>query len=478
MYPHWQKIWRPPLTKSGKSTQIVNRIIELINCGDLVERDRLPPIYLLAKKLITTTETVYHAYLKLADSKLVEIKPGVGTFIAGYLPFAKEDHAQITLLKPWDFELNNGKPLKLKTPFISLGTVIPNLNQLASSKYLNLYSTTISILQKLPEQENPFKKEIKATFHNVLKNRGIIVKDNEFKIITQGAALRCAIKVLLKPDDIAVMDAAEDLYVYNIFQDYKVKVLFAGSSEQGFNLQKLERLCKVKKISLVFIRPSASSPGLNFMNDKSRDEMVALSLKYKFIIISLDDNYGWWHKQPIAPLFLRKHTGNIIYIGPISNVLDVTNDINLVVGQAEIVEAIELQASKNEVYHDILVELTISRLIQKEWLTRDSARLLRLYHHRQDKIGKLFNQYLSEYAHLKIPISGLGLYISFKTPICIAPIIDKLIQLSVFDEYKNMQVDINKPIKGISIGYALFAPSHWETVFQIIAEHLITLVKP
>jgi GntR family transcriptional regulator len=63
--------------------QIVNQVKYLIAAGRLAPGQELPPIRLLAERLVINPNTVVHAYAELAKEGLVVCRHGSGTYVAG-----------------------------------------------------------------------------------------------------------------------------------------------------------------------------------------------------------------------------------------------------------------------------------------------------------------------------------------------------------------------------------------------------------
>jgi GntR family transcriptional regulator len=63
--------------------QIVNQVKYLVTSGRLVEGEELPPIRVLAEKLLINPNTVARAYRELETAGLVEKRRTAGTYVSG-----------------------------------------------------------------------------------------------------------------------------------------------------------------------------------------------------------------------------------------------------------------------------------------------------------------------------------------------------------------------------------------------------------
>lgn len=469
MYPYWKNIWHIKLDKSKKiGIQITARICQLLINGQLSENDRLPPVYLLAKKLGTTPVTVTNAYNKLSEDHLVVIKRGIGSFIAPYLPEYKAKETKD--FQNWKFDIPPIHTPSIQSPYVVLGTGRPNVNRISIMAYLSFYKKVLTEVNKNKEKTNLYQSEVEDAMMGILRNRGIKVQKDQFRLLPKGMALYCVVKTLVLPGDAVIMDSTADIVPFTLFKNQDAKIHFCGNDDCGLDIKKVEEICKTEPIKLLFIRPGGSYPELKYLIESRRQRLVELSIKFKFIVICMDDNYGIWHKQPLPPLYLHRHSGNIIYISPLSKLLSSTNDLELVVTTSPLIKAIDLIAFQAGIRHELHRELTISRLAERGWINSDSKRLLKFYKLLQIRMKGLYERHLQHYAQLTLSQSGLYIYITFNKPVYIFPIVDELINKGVFDRYKNQHVNIKMPVQAIRIGYANFPLSVWETLFSSLAE--------
>ena len=62
--------------------QILNQVKHLVACGRLAPGEEIPPIRVLAEKLVINPNTVARAYLELERAGVVTKRQGAGTYIA------------------------------------------------------------------------------------------------------------------------------------------------------------------------------------------------------------------------------------------------------------------------------------------------------------------------------------------------------------------------------------------------------------
>src|SRR5215471_9994254 len=76
--------------------QIVNQVKHLVASGRLVPGEELPPIRVLAERLVISPNTVVRAYRELEEAGLVEKRSTAGTYIsAAGSPLARRERLRI-----------------------------------------------------------------------------------------------------------------------------------------------------------------------------------------------------------------------------------------------------------------------------------------------------------------------------------------------------------------------------------------------
>jgi GntR family transcriptional regulator len=96
--------------------QLINQLKYLMASGRLRPGEELPPIRVLAEKLIINPSTVARAYRELEIERLVEKRSTNGTFVAeGKSPFAESEQRRI-LVDRVDALLVEAKQFRVATP--------------------------------------------------------------------------------------------------------------------------------------------------------------------------------------------------------------------------------------------------------------------------------------------------------------------------------------------------------------------------
>ena len=121
--------------------------------------------------------------------------------------------------------------------------------------------------------------------------------------------------------------------------------------------------------------------------------------------------------------------------------------------------------------HNLVMELTAARMMERDWIVKDFKRLLIFYKTQQNRLKELFDNHLKLFAKINLPKAGLFVYITFNKPFSLLLILEVYRKLGVFDPFLNQHVDLLKPINAIRLGYAAFTIREWDFVFQTLADH-------
>jgi len=103
-------------TNDGVPTylQIVNQVKHLVASGRLVPGEELPPIRVLAERLVISPNTVVRAYRELEEAGLVEKRSTAGTYVsAAGSPLARRERLRI-LTERVDALLAEARQLDIK----------------------------------------------------------------------------------------------------------------------------------------------------------------------------------------------------------------------------------------------------------------------------------------------------------------------------------------------------------------------------
>lgn len=483
LYLDWSKIWSPsPIPNNethDKGKWVKQRITELIESGVYRKGMKLPPIRVLAEEVNLSPKTAFKVYRELANLKYVSTT-NEGTFVSRFIPFIFSS-ALANTYENQVFPLNKDSLQRkglLPTPKVRhllIGNGDPYMGRLPLKKYFADLSKDIEEIGRSDRNSILLHRELVINLKKILAQRGIVAEKDQFLLLPHRTALFLTLKAVVNPDDVVIVDSREDYILINLLKLLNAHVVFCGSDANGIKIDSLLKACKKYTVKLLVVRPSATFYHLGFQSDERRDKLVEISGKYKFSVISIDDNFGWWHREPLAPLLLRKHSGNIIYIGPLNKLFEVTDTLEFVVGHRNVISLISRISQMYGIKHELALEVAASRLLLKnQSIDDDTKRLQRFYKSQLNRITKLFYHYpLSEKSEFISPSAGLYASIKFKSPFLMdKTLLEWLERKNLFTLMDNPMINLKEPINGMLLGFARTPLVTWEELFFRISQRI------
>jgi DNA-binding transcriptional MocR family regulator len=267
---------------------LVDRMATEIRTGRLAPGTRLPTHRQLAAKEGLALVTASRVYAELGAMGLVSGETGRGTFVREIsLPprLGVDQHAGDAGLTDLNF---NNPSLPGQAELLRSA-----LRQLASSGDLD------ALLRYQPHGGRTHEREIVARH---LACRGLAVKGDQV-VIVNGAqhGLTATVLALLKPGDVVAVDALTYPGFKVLAETIRLELAPIPVSDQGPDLNALERLCRSRKVRAIYTMSTLHNPLGWVMNAHRRHELVALARKHGLLIIE-DAAYAFLAQDPPPPL--------------------------------------------------------------------------------------------------------------------------------------------------------------------------------
>jgi DNA-binding transcriptional MocR family regulator len=258
---------------------LVDRMATEIRTGRLAPGTRLPTHRQLAAKEGLALVTASRVYAELGAMGLVSGETGRGTFVREIsLPprLGVDQHAGDAGLTDLNF---NNPSLPGQAELLRSA-----LRQLASSGDLD------ALLRYQPHGGRTHEREIVARH---LACRGLAVKGDQV-VIVNGAQHGLTATVL-------ALDALTYPGFKVLAETIRLELAPIPVSDQGPDLNALERLCRSRKVRAIYTMPTLHNPLGWVMNAHRRHELVALARKHGLLIIE-DAAYAFLAQDPPPPL--------------------------------------------------------------------------------------------------------------------------------------------------------------------------------
>ncbi|MCP1298002.1 PLP-dependent aminotransferase family protein [Chryseobacterium sp. S0630] len=195
----------------------------------------------------------------------------------------------------------------------------------------------------------------------------------------------------------------------------KASVIEVPVDENGLDINALEKICKKKKITAVYLIPHHHYPTTVTLSVERRMKLLELSNQYSFAIIEDDYDYDYhYSSSPYLPLASGAHKGNVIYIGSFSKILGSSIRIGFMVAPKNFIQEAVLLRKAIDVGGDGYMQNALAELIKSGDLGRYLKKAKKSYHQRRDYLNILLQQHLRPYISFTLPDGGLSVWIQLK----------------------------------------------------------------
>jgi GntR family transcriptional regulator/MocR family aminotransferase len=410
--------------------QITNAFIQNIRQGRLRKGLKLPGSREVAGLLNINRMTAVAAYQELDAQGWIETLPRKGTFVKVQLPLLSPkkiaDESRIFKLpqKP-GFSYDEKRIIPIPTPgFPPAGKLIfndgfpdirlaPIEDLIRSMRSVSRLPANKKYLMYGGAQGNLLLRETLAAFLN--DTRGLSITPENI-LITKGAQMGIYItsSMLLKPDEEVIAGTPGYVSANLTFQQLGARINYVPVDDNGMDIDAVEKLCKKKKIKLVYVIPHHHNPTTVTLIPERRMRLLELASKYNFAIIEDDYDYDFHYaSKPIMPMASHDRHGHVIYIGTLTKTLAPAIRFGFMVAPEKFIQTATWLRKTIDTQGDSLMENAIAELYKDGTITRHIKRSVKLYKERRDHFCNLLQDEFRETISFKIPDGGMSVWTKF-----------------------------------------------------------------
>ena len=283
--------------------RVVDGFAADIRSGILPPGTRLPTHRQLAAREGVALVTASRVYAELEAMGLVSGETGRGTFVRETaLPPGLGIDQPVTAAGMADLNFNH--PSLPGQAELLRGA----LRQLASAGDLE------ALLRYQPHAGRQHERAIVARH---LACRGLSVEASEVLIVSGAQhGLAATVMALLQPGDVVAVDTLTYPGFKVLAEAHRLELAPIPASDQGPDLDALERLCRSRRVRAVYAMPTLHNPLGWVMSLQQREQLVSIARKHGLLIIE-DAAYAFLAEDPPAPLaFLAPET--TVYVSGLS----------------------------------------------------------------------------------------------------------------------------------------------------------------
>ncbi len=428
MFPFKNNITLDRKIKRNLYLQLCDQVIGFIKSGKLGPASKLPGSRKLAEDLNIHRKTVIAAYDELISQGWIEAFPAKGTFVTHTLPiinkqrfdknqsqviikhksgfsFTKRSH----LIRKTDsiasqniLKIDDGVPDNRLAPLDEIARTYRNITKKAYHKKLLAYDSTYG---------NLTLRKALVTYLN--QTRGLNVSTDNI-LITRGSqmGIYLASQLILKNRKRVIVGNTNYMTADNTFTEAGGNIEQVPVDKQGLNTIAIEKLCKAKEISAVYVTSHHHHPTTVTLSAERRMHLLQLAQEYNFAIIEDDYDYDFHYgNSPILPLASNDYNGNVIYIGGFTKIIAPAMRIGYLIAPKDFVDEAARLRRIIDRQGDMILEQTLARMITAGDLQRHCNKALKIYRTRRDLFCSLLKEKLGDYFDFEIPKGGMAVWV-------------------------------------------------------------------
>ncbi|GGB24657.1 aminotransferase-like domain-containing protein [Puia dinghuensis] len=275
------------------------------------------------------------------------------------------------------------------------------------------YRFTARFLSYGPEQGSVNLRNELARFLNV--TRGLTVAPPNI-LITKGAQMGMYLlsQLLVKKGDVVVVSEPGYVGASEVFRAAGAEVCPLTVDADGLDIDAVEKLCRRKKIRMVYVIPHHHMPTAVTLCADRRQQLLALAKRYSFAILEDDYDFDFqYDTNPILPLASIDTCGNVIYIGSFSKTIAPAIRIGFLIAPVNLIEQATRLRRLVDRQGELLMEEAMANLLRNGDIDRHLKKANKIYHERRDRLCGLLRSELAGRVEFCVPSGGFAIWTKF-----------------------------------------------------------------
>jgi len=408
--------------------QIGSYLRDGILSGNLQADTRLPACRQLARDLGVNRITVENAYSELEADGLVSSRMGSGTYVLPQNHFTVVQRNDPDSLWPlWQQSLRDGDAEsttdraqeKLKASGhphpIDFSSGSSDSRQFPADEFRKVLQAVMrrDDTAALSYGEGSGYAPLREGIAHILASQGLQAGPENI-LITAGSqqAIFLASQVLLKPDDIVLVENPTYSLAIDLFRRLGFQVMGIPMDGQGMQVEKLEHLLQQYHPKLIYTIPNFHNPTGSCLSNPRRRQLIVLADRYNVPILE-DDFVGdlryEGHSQP--SLKALDPGGQVIYVSTFSKMLMPGLRIGFIVANGPVYDSLLKFKHLSDLATSTLIQRALDSYVTVGRYQTYLRRSCQIFHKRRDAMLEAIERYLPPDVSYDTPKGGLFIWL-------------------------------------------------------------------
>lgn len=413
--------------------QIRNCIAELIDSGELVVGEKLPPTRELSATLGVNRNTVASVYEELSKLGYTRSHVGQGTYVlkaaasGGATPlrfrFSRAiEAASDRVLRP--------SPIASAHPdVIDFQTLVPDEELFPIDPFRAVLDRVLREEGKTLLQYGPAAGHLplRAYIAERLGERGVRADAENVLIVNgsqQGLDLIC--RTLLDPGDRVALESPTYTTLLPLLAQYHGRIEAIPMTERGMDLDALASVLERSRPKLVFTMPTFHNPTGITMDLASRERLLELTTRYGTPVVEDDfDSDLRFDGEAVPPLKALDERESVLHIGTFSKGLFPGLRLGWIVAPRAVVEALSSSKLISDYHTSLVLQAAVLEFCREGHYDRHLKRLASIYRDKSRKLTKAMERSFPKEIRWTKPEGGYAFWVSLPPGVSAEALLDE-----------------------------------------------------
>lgn len=275
------------------------------------------------------------------------------------------------------------------------------------------YRFTARFLSYGPAQGSENLRNELARFLNV--TRGLSIGPENI-LITKGVQLAVYLvsQLLVRKGDEVIVSEPGWTGTSEVFRAAGASLNFVPVDDDGMDMDAVEKICRAKKVRMVFVIPHHHMPTTMTLCAARRQQLLELAKKYQFAVLEDDYDFDFhYSSSPILPLASVDTSGHVIYVGSFCKIIAPAIRIGFLVAPVNLIEQATRLRKMVDRQGEQLMEEAMANLLRNGDIDRHMKKAGKIYHERRDMLCSLLASELGGRVEFRVPDGGFAVWGKF-----------------------------------------------------------------